>query len=42
MTRQAELHEAIEVEIAALEELSLELAPKVEESDDAASAPTKH
>jgi hypothetical protein len=42
MTRQAELHEAIEAEIAALEELSMELAPKVEESGDAASAPTKH
>jgi hypothetical protein len=42
MTRQAELHEAIETEIAALEELSVELAPKVEEPDSAPSAPTKH
>ena len=33
MTRQGELHEAIEAEIAALEELSMELAPKEEEAD---------
>jgi hypothetical protein len=42
MTRQAELHEAIETEIAALEELSLELAPKEEEAADASATPTKH
>ena len=41
MTRQAELHEAIEAEIAALEELSVELAPKEEEAE-AAPVPTKH
>ena len=40
MTRQAELHEAIEAEIAELEELSVELAPKEEESDGA--PPTQH
>jgi transposase len=44
MTRQGELHEAIEAEIAALEELSVELAPKEEEGEEApAPAPqTKH
>ena len=39
MTRQAELHEAIEAEITALEELSVELAPK---EDGADGAPTQH
>ena len=43
MTRQGELHEAIEAEIAALEELSVELAPKEAEGEDAGAAgPTKH
>jgi hypothetical protein len=41
MTRQGELHEAIEAEIAALEELSVELAPREEESVEAPK-PTKH
>ena len=40
MTRQGELHEAIEAEIAALEELSVELAPKEDEADSA--PPTTH
>jgi hypothetical protein len=40
MTRQGELHEAIEAEIAALEELSVELAPKEEEGE--APPDTKH
>ena len=43
MTRQGELHDAIEAEIAALEELSVELAPKEEEGEEpAAATPTKH
>jgi hypothetical protein len=42
MTRQGELHEAIEAEIAALEELSVELAPKEEEGEEAPASPTKH
>lgn len=42
MTRQAELHEAIEAEITALEELSIELTPKADESEDASVTPTKH
>jgi len=44
MTRQGELHSAIAAEIAALEELSVELAPKEEEesSGEAAAASTKH
>jgi len=35
MTRQAELHDALEAEITALEELATELAPKEEESETA-------
>ena len=42
MTRQGELHEAIEAEIAALEELSMELAPKEEDSETAPGDSTKH
>jgi hypothetical protein len=42
MTRQGELHEAIEAEIAALEELSVELAPKEEEGEEASAPATKH
>jgi hypothetical protein len=42
MTRQGELHEAIEAEIATLEELSVELAPKEEEGEEASASPTKH
>ena len=38
MTRQGELHEAIEAEISALEELSMELAPKEEEGESAEPA----
>jgi len=42
MTRQGELHEAIDAEIAALEELSVQLAPKEEEGESAPASPTKH
>ena len=43
MTRQGELHEAIEAEIAELEELSVELAPKEEETEAAPpTAASKH
>jgi hypothetical protein len=42
MTRQAELHEAIEAEIAELEELSVSLAPKEDEDAPAATPSTKH
>ena len=41
MQRQGELHDALEVEIAALEEVVVELTPAVEEVDEAA-APTQH
>jgi hypothetical protein len=41
MTRQGELHEAIEAEIAALEELALQLQPPPEE-EGGEPAPTKH
>jgi len=42
MTRQGALHEAIEAEIAALEELSVELTPKEEEGEAAPAPQTKH
>ena len=41
MTRQAELHEAIEAEIAELEELAARLQPAAEDVDDDAGA-TRH
>jgi len=42
MTRQGELHEALDAEIGALEELAVELAPKEDEAaaDDGASPPS--
>ena len=40
MTRQAELHEAIEAEISELEDLSMTLAPKDEEAEG--DSPTQH
>lgn len=40
MTRQAELHDALEAEIERLETLAVELAPKAE--DDAGGDATKH
>lgn len=36
MTRQAELHDALETQITALEELIVELTPKEEEAESAA------
>lgn len=41
MTRQSELHEALEAEISALEEMAVKLQPPPEESEAAAPA-TKH
>ena len=40
MTRQAELHEAIEAEIAELEEVAVSLAPKDDDTEGA--TPTQH
>ena len=42
MTRQGELHEALEAEIERLEGLAVELAPKEEEGEDSPPAQTKH
>ena len=43
MTRQGELHEAIEEEIAALEELAVQLQPPPEEEGaEQQPAPTRH
>jgi hypothetical protein len=41
MTRQGELYDSLETEIAALEELVVELTPKEEEGAEA-SPPTQH
>ena len=41
MTRQTELHDALEEEISALEELAMKLQPAPDESDDSAPA-TRH
>jgi hypothetical protein len=42
MTRQGELHEAIEAEITTLEELAVALAPKEEDAEEPSATPTKH
>ena len=43
MTRQGELHEALEAEIERLEGLAIELAPKEDEGEEApAPSSTKH
>ena len=42
MTRQGELHDALEAEIEALETLVAELSPKDEDAEGGPSAPTKH
>jgi superfamily II RNA helicase len=38
MTRQAELHQALEAEIAALEEVVVELTPKEEDAESSAKS----
>jgi hypothetical protein len=38
MTRQSELHDAVEAEIGALEELALRLQPPPEDADESASS----
>ena len=42
MTRQGELHEAIEAEIATLEELAVTLTPKEEDAEAPSATPTRH
>ena len=42
MTRQGELHDALEAEIEALETLVAELSPKDEDGEGGTSAATKH
>jgi hypothetical protein len=42
MTRQGELHEALEAEIERLEGLAVELAPKEDEGADSPAPETKH
>ena len=42
MTRQAELHDALEAQIEALEALTVELTPKEEEAEDAPAQQSRH
>jgi hypothetical protein len=42
MTRQAELHEALEAEIERLETLAVDLAPKPDADEGGASEATRH
>ena len=42
MTRQGELHDAIEEEITALEDLAAQLQPAPEQAETPAAAPSRH